>query len=159
MTYKEVQYLLLKIWLISVWRLKARAMKWLLTWFMFAQSTLISYHTEAFVKTEVGCTVYQSWLVVQSLKIKREGKIFFLILNSDLYKVKQWARRIPIIVWKSSNKPWNFGCFKGVPKHCVAYKPMNLRLRQYIAAMERISFLFIQKSIWPCNIYIHMRHS
>ena len=24
---------------------------------MFAQSTLISYHTEAFVKTEVGCTV------------------------------------------------------------------------------------------------------
>ena len=24
---------------------------------MFAQSTLISYHTEAFVKTEVACTV------------------------------------------------------------------------------------------------------
>ena len=32
-------------------------MAWLLTWFMFAQSTLISYHTEAFVKAEVGCTV------------------------------------------------------------------------------------------------------
>ena len=29
----------------------------LLTGFMLGQSTLISYHTEAFVKTEVGCTV------------------------------------------------------------------------------------------------------
>ena len=28
-----------------------------LTLFMFAKSTLISYHTEAFVKKEVGCTV------------------------------------------------------------------------------------------------------
>ena len=26
-------------------------------WFMFTQSNLISYHAEAFVKTEVGCTV------------------------------------------------------------------------------------------------------
>ena len=59
LTYKSVQYLIWKIWFISVWRLKARAMAWLLTWFMFAQSTLISYHTEAFVKTEVGCTVIQ----------------------------------------------------------------------------------------------------
>ena len=37
--------------------MKARAIALLLTLFMFAQSTLISYHTEAFVKTEVGCTV------------------------------------------------------------------------------------------------------
>ena len=37
--------------------MKAKAMAWLLTWFMIAQSTLISYHTEAFVKTEVACTV------------------------------------------------------------------------------------------------------
>ena len=55
--YKSGQYLIWKIWLIFVWRLKARAMKWLLTWFMFAQTTLILYHTEAFVKKEVGCTV------------------------------------------------------------------------------------------------------
>ena len=27
---------------------------------MITQSTLISYHTEAFVKTEVGCTVHFS---------------------------------------------------------------------------------------------------
>ena len=37
--------------------MKAKAMAWLLAWFMIAQSTLISYHTEAFVKTEVACTV------------------------------------------------------------------------------------------------------
>ena len=55
--YKNVQYLIWKIWFISVWRMKAKAMAWLLTWFMIAQSTLISYHTEAFVKTESACTV------------------------------------------------------------------------------------------------------
>ena len=57
LTYKSVKYLNWKIWFISVWRLKAKVMAWLLTWFIFTQSTLISYHTEAFVKTEVGCTV------------------------------------------------------------------------------------------------------
>ena len=57
LTYKDVQYLVWKIWLISVWRMKAKVLLWLLTWFIFAWSTLISYHTEAFVKTEVGCTV------------------------------------------------------------------------------------------------------
>ena len=30
---------------------------------MLGQSTLISYHTEAFVKTEVGCTVYMITLM------------------------------------------------------------------------------------------------
>ena len=49
-------YLLWKNWLLSVWRFKAKIMVWLLMWFMFAQSTLISYHTEVFVKTDVGCT-------------------------------------------------------------------------------------------------------
>ena len=57
LTYKDVQYLIWKIWFISVLRLKAKVMAWLLIWFIFTQSTLISYHTEAFVKTEVGCTV------------------------------------------------------------------------------------------------------
>ena len=57
LTYKDVQFLIWKILFISVWTLKAKVMAWLLTWFIFAQSTLISYHTEAFVKTEVGCTV------------------------------------------------------------------------------------------------------
>ena len=57
LTYKGVQYLIWKIWLISIWILKAKVMAWLLTWFIFAQSTLISCHTEAFVKTEVACTL------------------------------------------------------------------------------------------------------
>ena len=59
LTYKDMQYLIWKIWFISVWRLKARGIVWLLTWFVFTQSTLsISYHTEACVKTEVGGTVH-----------------------------------------------------------------------------------------------------
>ena len=37
--------------------MKANVVVRLFTWFIFAQSTLTSYHTEAFVKTEVGCTV------------------------------------------------------------------------------------------------------
>ena len=57
LTYKDVQYLVWKIWLISVWRMKAKVFLWLLTWFIFAQRTLILYNTEAFVKTEVGPTV------------------------------------------------------------------------------------------------------
>ena len=48
---------------ISFWRMKAKAMTWYLTWFMIAQSTLISYHTEAFVKTEVRCTVLSTLLL------------------------------------------------------------------------------------------------
>jgi len=57
LTYKSVQYLIWKIWFRSIWRMKARVIAWLLMLFMFAQNTLISYHTEVFVKTEVGCTV------------------------------------------------------------------------------------------------------
>ena len=37
--------------------MKAKVMAWLLTWFIFAQSTLISYHKEASFKTEVAYTV------------------------------------------------------------------------------------------------------
>ena len=47
LTYKNVQYLIWKIWFISVWSLKPKAVVWLLTGFMLGQSTLISYHTEA----------------------------------------------------------------------------------------------------------------
>ena len=51
--------------------MKAKAMAWLLTWFIVAQSTLISYHTEAFVKTEVACTVDSNdWAVFWSCKYK-----------------------------------------------------------------------------------------
>ena len=47
LTYKNAQYLIWKIWFISVWSLKPKAVVWLLTGFMLGQSTLISYHTEA----------------------------------------------------------------------------------------------------------------
>ena len=47
LTYKNVQYLIWKIWFISVWSLKPKAVVWLLIGFMLGQSTLISYHTEA----------------------------------------------------------------------------------------------------------------
>ena len=32
---------------------------------MFSQSTLISYHTEAYVKTEVGCTVFSFYMILK----------------------------------------------------------------------------------------------
>ena len=57
LTYKNLQNHIWKILFIFVWRMKAKAMAWLLTQFMIAQSTLISFHTEAFFKTEVACTV------------------------------------------------------------------------------------------------------
>ena len=46
-TYKSEQYLIWKIWLISVWSLKPKAEVWLLTGFIWGQNTLSSYHTEA----------------------------------------------------------------------------------------------------------------
>ena len=76
LTYKSVQYLIWKIWFISIWRMKARAIAWLLTLFMFAQSTLISYHTEAFVKTEVGCTVIT--ILASGFKLKDNFYAFFM---------------------------------------------------------------------------------
>ena len=61
LTYKNVQYLIWKIWFISVWSLKPKAVVWLLTGFMLGQSTLISYHTEAngciFFATGVVCAL------------------------------------------------------------------------------------------------------
>ena len=66
LTYMRVQYLIWKIWFIYVWRLKARAMAWLLMWFMFTQSTFISYYTEAFVKNRswLHCTHFGYTMVI-----------------------------------------------------------------------------------------------
>ena len=61
LSYKNVQYLIWKIWLISVWSLKPKAVVWLWTGFMLGQSTPISYHTEAngciFFSASVSCHV------------------------------------------------------------------------------------------------------
>ena len=53
LTYKNVQYIIWKIWFISVWRLWAKVMPWLFTWFIFTQSTLVSYHTRPLLKQKL----------------------------------------------------------------------------------------------------------
>ena len=63
MTYNNVQYLIWKIWFISVWRQKPKAQVWLLAAFMLGQNTLISYHTEAH-----GCIFFPAG--VQTIEIK-----------------------------------------------------------------------------------------
>ena len=47
LSYKVVWYLIWKIWFISAWSKKPKAVVWLLKFVMLAQSTSISYHTEA----------------------------------------------------------------------------------------------------------------
>ena len=69
LTYKNVQYLIWKIWLIYVWSLMPKALVWLLTGFMLGQSTLISYHTEA-----NGCIFFA-------------GGVFFLLLWDRYFKI------------------------------------------------------------------------
>ena len=61
--------------------MKAKAMAWLLIWFMITQKTLISYRTEAFFKTEVACTVvaYDSLETFIQPKQTRISEIFFLM--------------------------------------------------------------------------------
>ena len=47
LTYKDVQYHILKIWFISAWSQKPKALVWLLTCVMITEMTPISYHKEA----------------------------------------------------------------------------------------------------------------
>ena len=82
LNYKDLKYLIQNIWLLSVWRLKAKVLAWLLRWFIFAESTLISFHTEAFVKTEVGCTVHQR--NISSLTLMVQNDIFYNTRGSYL---------------------------------------------------------------------------
>ena len=74
LTYKNVQYLIWKIWFISVWSLKPKAVVWLLTGFMLGQSTLISYHTEAngciFFATGVDFILWSIFLLLITLFVK-----------------------------------------------------------------------------------------
>ena len=78
LTYKDAQYLIWKIWFISVWSLKPKAVVWLLTGFMLGQSTLISYHTEA-----NGCIFFASGVWNLSIE-KTRGATKWL----QLYKRK-----------------------------------------------------------------------
>ena len=67
--------------------MKAKAIASLLMLYMFAQSTLISYHTEAFVKTEVGCTVHGQ---TRALERKRpEGNLH--IIQPQNQNLTKWS--------------------------------------------------------------------
>ena len=74
LTYKNVQYLIWKIWFISVWSLKPKAVVWLLTGFMLGQSTLISYHTEA-----NGCIFFAAGVVIDVLATRPQFGVYVAI--------------------------------------------------------------------------------
>ena len=95
LTYKNLQYLIWKIWFTSGWKMKAKAMARLLTWFMIAQSTLISYHTEAFVKTDVACTVFK--ICSAYCAYRTNSLIFFsIVFTNEQTKV---AVKRAFMVW------------------------------------------------------------
>ena len=66
---------------------------------MFSQSTLISYHTEAFVKTEVGCTVHTCMNSLVSFQMRTLGVHFctsWMITKMDSAFLQIWI--VPSIV-------------------------------------------------------------
>ena len=103
LTYKNVQYLIWKIWFISVWSLKPKAVVWLLTGFMLGQSTLISYHTEAngciFFAAGVNhpplATFRRSW-PLEPPKLQGHTKGF------PLYTQRSFASKFSIQIWQRS---------------------------------------------------------
>ena len=89
LTYKNVQYLIWKIWFISVWSLKPKAVVWLLTGFMLGQSTLISYHTEAngCIFFSVGVQVSMKW---QKIDLWTSVPYFCLTHDSHSRVLSEW---------------------------------------------------------------------
>ena len=77
--------------------MKAKAMVWLSTWAMMAQSAPISYHTEGFVKTEVGCTV--SWYFWSPVKI------YWTIFQ--IYTIVYTVVRQDAMVWRKAAAMWD----------------------------------------------------
>ena len=107
--FKDVHYLIWKIWLMSVWRMKAKAMAWLLTWFMMAQITLISYRTEAFVKTEVACTVHgreSSLLTAKKAAAALTRGLWLLTPQSTLWR-PLCNKSITMTSWAQNNEAWS----------------------------------------------------
>ena len=85
LTYKNVKYLIWKIWFISLWNLKPKAVVWLLTGFMLGQSTPVSYHIEA-----NGCIFFDtgvpSFYHKIFLKKYQNETIYWIILLDDIQK-------------------------------------------------------------------------
>ena len=88
-------------------------MAWLLKWFMFAQSTLISYHTEAFVKTEVGCTVDIGFSV--KLGICKDLSVWCFTASANQFTVSvpctcgitwQYKGKKEYLLWQLESKFW-----------------------------------------------------
>ena len=80
--------------------MKARDIAWIWTLFICAQSTLISFHTEAFVKTEVDCTVVarrlRNIVVVPPLAASLSSVFASCCVCSIDRSVSQWNRESPI---------------------------------------------------------------
>ena len=70
-TYKNAQYLILKIWSISVWSQKPKAVVQLLTGFMLSQITPISYLTDA-----NGCNFFAADVHYSTSGMPSSGSIF-----------------------------------------------------------------------------------
>ena len=65
LTYKNVQYLIWKIWFISFWSQISKVMVWVLIGFILGQCTPISYYTEA-----NGCIFFATAVPSKSLGMK-----------------------------------------------------------------------------------------
>ena len=85
LTYKNVQYLIEKIWFISVWNLKTKTVVWVLTGFILGQSTLTSYHAEAngyiFFATSVhwkGKQILSNHLILLKYNLNVQVSSFFV---------------------------------------------------------------------------------
>ena len=57
---------------------------------MFAQNTLISYHTEAFVKAEVGCTV----LAHSHSLSKKKSELIIMLMQVALILVGRYSLQL-----------------------------------------------------------------
>ena len=114
LNYKDLKCRIQKIWFLSVWRLEAKVLEWLLRWFIFAQSTLISFHTEAFVKTEVGCTVHQRnscsvILMVQNGTFHNTRGCYLIVPNSTrkyMYLFTQHSFFLLQLIWCNLTSFW-----------------------------------------------------
>ena len=92
LTYKNLQYLIWKIWFISVRSQKLKALALPFTYVMLAQSTLISYHTEPFVNTEVGCTI-------EDFGRNNAINVSYGCKNRYKNKVFNLVRHLVVILW------------------------------------------------------------
>ena len=90
LAYKNEQYLIWKIWFISIWSQKFKAVVWFLTYVMFAQSTPTSYHTKA-----NGCIFFTGVYVSNTKKCRNRAFIITtdhsILLINVLLRTATWG--------------------------------------------------------------------